>query len=525
MRFLTEGLLVVSCVGVCIGGCTSRKPVSSIAERPNVTPTTQPGTTDTVKLDKSLIRPMHREMLPIDLAAAIRVALARNLDIQQAQQFVEAQRGRLESTVGAVFPAVGPQTTFEHVDGTVRESNGALFGANFSTFRTSAAVELITNPGRVIYEIIAARKTLSASEDQERFVVLETLRLTANQYYDLALAQADVAATRQAVLEAEELLRINLLRLRAGTGVPADVALAEAQLAERRGQFIAAIDNFYRASVALAVTLRLDASVTLVPQADKLSAVTLVRPDLPLDDLLALAVAYRPDLDRVRVLVEAAAALSGATWWGDFGPQFQVGYEYGGITGHSSHTDPGKGISPNLIVNPLSSTGSFAPNPVINGVIKEAVTEGSLKLSPRRDQTFAFTGQERFGANAGARWSLSAIGDLRTANAQERSAMLDAELRLDQVKGQVVSILQESRTQFELIGASQREVAFATEALRLTQVNLRAGTMITLDVLQAEDAVARARIHYATAVARYNQAQVNLIAAIGLLEPETFAAR
>jgi outer membrane protein TolC len=46
--------------------------------------------------------------------------------------------------------------------------------------------------------------------------------------------------------------------------------------------------------------------------------------------------------------------------------------------------------------------------------------------------------------------------------------------------------------------------------------------MWSLDVLQAEDAVARARIHYARAVAKYNQAQVNLLAAIGLLDQKAF---
>lgn len=524
MRILTERLLVL-CVSAGISGCASPGPLPPAAARPNVTPATQPGATDTVKLDKSLIKPMHRELLSIDLPTTIRVALARNLDIQQAQQFVEAQRGRLESRVGAVLPVLVPTSGFEHVDGTVRRSNGALFGAGFNTFQISAAAELITNPGRVIYEIIAAKKTLSASEDQERFVVLETLRLTANEYYDLMLAQADVAAARQAVLEAEELLRINRLRLQAGTDVPADVALAEAQLAERRGQFIGSIDNFYRASVVLAVTLRLDASITLVPRAKELSAVTLVRPELPLDDLLALAVLHRPDLDRVRVLVEAAAALRGATWWGDFGPEFQVGYQYGGITGHSSHTVPGKGIPPSLIVNPFSSNGSFNSVPLVNGAIVEGIAQGSQKLAPNGNETFGFTDQERFDAGARARWSFSAIGDLRTANAQERNAVLEAEARLDQVKGQVVSILQESRTQFELIAASQREVMFATEALRLTQVNLQAGTMITLDVLQAEDAVARARIHNANAVARYNKAQVNLLAAIGLLDETNLGPR
>ena len=61
-------------------------------------------------------------------------------------------------------------------------------------------------------------------------------------------------------------------------------------------------------------------------------------------------------------------------------------------------------------------------------------------------------------------------------------------------------------------------MAAAEEALRLGEANLRAGTMTTLDVLQAQDAATQARLRYAEAVVRYNQSQVNLLAALGLLD-------
>ena len=60
-------------------------------------------------------------------------------------------------------------------------------------------------------------------------------------------------------------------------------------------------------------------------------------------------------------------------------------------------------------------------------------------------------------------------------------------------------------------------------ARRLTQASLEAGAMTTLDVLQSQDAVAQARLRHAEAVVRYNQAEVNLLAAIGLLNADTIA--
>ena len=48
---------------------------------------------------------------------------------------------------------------------------------------------------------------------------------------------------------------------------------------------------------------------------------TLVRKDLPIDDMLVTAVRYRPDLEAVRTLWAAAQADQGATIWGGLGPQ------------------------------------------------------------------------------------------------------------------------------------------------------------------------------------------------------------
>jgi outer membrane protein TolC len=412
-----------------------------------------------------------------------------------------------------------PSAVFEHVQGTVRATEGNLVGVSFNTFQPSIAVQWVLNPGKVIYEIIAAKKRLRASEHEERAVQMEALRTAANQYYELVLAQARVAAAHEAVAEAVELLRISRLRGRTGTGVPADELRAEARLAQRQQDLAVAMNAFYEASVSLTVTLHLgDPTITLVPKIDRLPPIVLVRSGLSIDELLAFAVRFRPDLESVRTLVEAAEADRGATWWGAWGPQFQMGYQFGGITGQANNVKKGQGIPGNLIVNPLSPTGSFSSNPLANGLIKEGILRGSRRAGGRDDQTFGFSDQQRF--SAGTRWrlSLSAFGDLKTAGASRKRALLEAERLLDLVAAQVVRSQQAGKTLGELITLARRQVASADEALRLTLANLRAGTMTTLDVLQAQDAVAQARLRYSEAVVGYNQAQVNLLAAIGLLD-------
>ena len=65
---------------------------------------------------------------------------------------------------------------------------------------------------------------------------------------------------------------------------------------------LTALNGFYDASVALTVTLHLDPTVMLVPRAGTMTQTTLVREDLPIDDMLVTAVRYRPDLEAVRTL-------------------------------------------------------------------------------------------------------------------------------------------------------------------------------------------------------------------------------
>jgi multidrug efflux system outer membrane protein len=467
IKTVTAVLLLFVALGH-FGGCAAPGP-GSARIRPDVSPSTQP-TGESFRLDRSQIAPMYRELLAIDLSTVVSVAAAQNIDIRQARQRVRAAEGRYESSLGAIFPVFAPSLSYEDVEGSVRAVNGPVVPADFNSFAPVALVQWVINPGKVVSDIIAARKRLLASEQQEQFVVMETIRASAVQYYDLMLAQAKLSLANRAVAEAEELLRITRVRLNAGAGLPADDLRAQAALAGRQQDLALALNAFYQASVALAVTLHLDSAVTLVPKPDEIAPVTLVREDLTLDQCLGLALEWRTDLQGVRSLIAAAAAETAGATWGALAPQVQAGYQYGGISSHI----PG--------------------------------------------QTFGIHEQKRFAASAGWALGLSTFGQVKTANAGERQARLEAERQLDQVRAQVVRATEDSRTNKKILPMARQQLAAAEEALRLTQANLQAGTMLTLDVLQAEDAVNEARLRYAQAVARYNQSQLNLLEGLGLLD-------
>jgi outer membrane protein TolC len=72
----------------------------------------------------------------------------------------------------------------------------------------------------------------------------------------------------------------------------------------------------------------------------------------------------------------------------------------------------------------------------------------------------------------------------------------------------------------ELISKSRKQLTAAEEANRLVQANFETGAMTMLDVLQSQDAHALARLRYAEAVVQYNISQVNLLAALGLIDED-----
>jgi outer membrane protein TolC len=449
--------------------CASCAPEVALLETglPSVGSAKQP--TASLKVDASQIRPMYeRRMLAVDLPTVVRVALARNIDIQEAQQRVAASQGELEANVGKIFPSISPNITAIGLQGAVSTPAGLAVETFKHVIPYAAALQWIINPGQVAYDIIASKRRLDASAQEDQAVVMETTQTAAVQYYDVVLAQAQVAAARQAIADADELLRLDRLQFMTGTGLNVDVERANAALAVRQQNLLLALNGFYNASVALTLTLHLDPTVMLVPRAGNMSAATLVREDLSIDRLLVLAVQYRPDLQAVRSLFASAEADTGSTIWGGLGPQ-------------------------------VAATRTFAPKP------------------PARTLVDTEYRQQLYNVGAGFNWSAATFGRIRTATANANIAGLEVDRQLDQVQAAVVTLQQTSFTTKRTIPIAQQGVTAAEEALRLTQKNLQAGTGLTLDVLTAQDAANQARLNYASAIVRYNQAEVNLLATVGLL--------
>jgi outer membrane protein TolC len=455
-------------LALIVSACANDPPVPEL-DRPNVAPVRQKSS-GTLRLENAQVRPMYRQVLAIDLENVAHIASIDNIDILKARQQVEASRGQLESAGAAVLPVVGPGVVLNHLQGVDINNLGVLQAAHFTTVNPAMLVRWAVNPGQVYFNVLASRKRLLATEQQDSAVTMQIIKAAALQYYDLVLAQARVGVARDTLAEAQEFVRLAQRRYDAQSGLFVDVTRGDAVLADRQQDLALALNDFYKASVTLGSTLNLDPTVTLVPKGRELAQRDLVRGDLGIDQMLAIAVQWRPDLQSLNTLLAAADDDTKAIIWGAGTPNLQAAYQ----------------------------AGKFG--------------------SRTATQRFPSQGQEASSASVGWVFNPVVFGQVRTSGAVTQIAVLDAERLIEEVKEQVVVSAQDSITYARLIPIAEKQVTATRDALRVTRENFQIGTGLFLDVLQTEDAVSQARLRHASAITNYNKSQVNLLAALGLLD-------
>jgi OMF family outer membrane factor len=423
------------------------------AERPAVAVPLQP-------IELRPIRP--GEKLPIDLPAALQLATANNLEIQEARARVREAQGAKNQALAEFLPTTSYSFTARKIDGRIQASFGELGDRTFSTLNPTGVLSLAVDPGKALFDTLAAYKLLDATAHQEEGVMQQTLLTVAQRYFDLEQAQARVAITEQAVAASQELVRLSRGRESLGVGLKVDALRAEAQLAEDEGFLSQTRKEFRDASVALALTLKLDPGVTLFPLEPAVKQLTVIPPATPLDDLLRRASGQRPEIKEFSLRTEAAEDQRKALWWKALGPK-------------------------------------------VAGTVEESAIGRSFDLGNR----------QIYGGFIGWTLSPSSIGEIQAARARLDQTKIQAERILESVKAEVIQARETVLTAQEQIEAALRGVQAAEASLTLSQVRLEGGVGLTLEVLEAQEALTTARTALVSAIAQYNKAQAGLLRATG----------
>jgi outer membrane protein TolC len=437
-----------------------------------------------------------RVVQPIDLANALRLAGARDIDIAVTREQIFAATADLTAARALWLPSLFYGPSWYRSDGQIQTVNGQVQTIDRSGLfvgGTAALANTIQGPppgtgipsvngmtasvriSDAIFIPIAARRVLTANQAALRTATNDALLQIAVAYFDLQAATGRLAIAREATANAEALSAITASYATLGFGLEADHRRALTEVKHRRRDAQLASGQLLVASANLIRLLVLDPKVVMVPVEPPECIIHLIPDDVPLDDLVMQGLQNRPELASAQALVAAAVARRKQAIMRPLAPSVFMTYAGGGFGGGAN-----------------AFFGNFGP---------------------------------RGDAEVGLYWELQSLGFADVALMRRRRAELDiSNLEktrvLTQVGADIVAAFETRLAAAREIEDARETLVEAIESLRLNFVNIRQGAQLPratrpIEVLQPIQALAQGRLDYLDSVLSYNRAQFQLKRGIG----------
>ena len=311
----------------------------------------------------------------------------------------------------------------------------------------------------------ASREELKASVLSVRNARDLVVQAVGNAYLQIIADSARITAT-QAQIDSDNAVYTNATRRHdAGTAIGIDVLRAQVELKQRQQQLVAVTNQFEKDKLTLGRVIGLPSGQDF-SVADPSSPVPLEA--ISLKEALDKAYEHRPDLLAAKTRVVAA----------QFTLRSAKAERYPTVTANAYYGDQGLRLFTNSH-GVFNITGSVQFNIFDGGRIKADILENDAELRNRRNEFENLRGQVDFEVR-------SALLDLRSANDQ--------------------------------VDVAKSNMQLANETLKQSRDRFTAGVTNTVEVVQAQQAVADANENLISAQFQYNLAKVELARALGLAE-------
>jgi outer membrane protein TolC len=420
--------------------------------------------------------PCGTELLPIDLPTALQLVNGNNPTIQLARLRTDEAYARIRQAQVAWLPNLDLAPSYYRHDGELQNSMGLVFGTSKSNVAVTGGPVFDVDTSVGLFAPLIARQLARAQTAETQATINDTQLRVALAYLDLLQAYGQLAVNRDILARDEEVLRRAEAAQQAElskTGADINRARTEYQL--RLQERITLKGQVRVASARLARLLLLKPTVALEPAEPSVVPVTLVPDDACIDDLVAKALQYRPEVIRSQSYVDA-----GRTRWKQSRlrpllPHLQVAYTAGGFGGGQD-----------------SDINNF---------------------KGRGDGT------------AQAVWQLDNLGFGNKAANRIRGIEIDeAVAQVVEVKAEVAEEVTEAaqiaRARLEALASGQEAIRQAVEMFRKLDLisfgmNGPNKQLDSVEPLLAVQALAQARFQYLNEVVDYNRAQFQLYRALG----------
>jgi outer membrane protein TolC len=422
------------------------------------------------------VQTTNDSVYPIDLPTALRLAGARNLDVQIARERLNEAQANKQSAVEQFFPWVAPGISYHRRDGVAQAvPSGVISDAHFQSYSPGVSLTAQIALGDAIYNSLAAKQLVKVSDQALETQRQDTVLQAAQGYFELVKGKELVDVVNEAIRVSQEYERQLHEAVLAGVAFKGDELRVRTQTEQYRLGLERALEQERVAGVNLAQVLHLDPRVILAPQDNALAPVVLFPTNAAMGSLVEEALRTRPELKQSQATIAAARETKNGAAYGPLIPTIGAQVFGGGLGG-----------------GPDSGPSNF-------GAEGDYLVGLSWRIGPG---------------------GLFDAGRVNASKARLVSAQLSDSKLQDIIISQVVAGLVHVDSTGAQIQLAERNLATATEMLRLTRERKQFGVGIVLEDIQAQQAVTQARSDYVSAVAENDKAQYVLRRAVGG-SPET----
>jgi outer membrane protein TolC len=407
----------------------------------------------------------------INLITVLRLAGARNLDIQIASERLAEARAAHEAARMQWFPYLAPGFQFRGHDGNTQTIEGTIIDARKQSVTLGAAIILQLEAGETYYKSLIAQKLAHAAEFALEVQREETVWQAASAYLELVRARAAVGVAAEAVNVARNYAAQVGQAVDAGIAFKGDAFRATTQIERNELTRRQAREQQRIASARLSQVLQISPKVELFPDEETPAPLTFKDASLSIDELTGRALASRPEMDMSAEQLAAAVSNSEGARWAPLVPTLRAEYFHGGLGGGVGN----------------GGTRQFNESQEYGIGLTWRIGPGGLFDSSRA----------------------------HLADARQRGVAIERVKLQDEITRQVVEAHTRVHSLTDQLVHARKALEAAEEALNLAGERKAFAVGEVLENIVAEQELTRARLDYLSVVTEHNRAQFLLRRAIG----------
>ncbi len=419
----------------------------------------------------------------IDLTTALLLTSGQNPQVAFAHARIQESLAGLDRAHVMKLPSIRAGVNYNKHEGRIQDVAGSIIETSRGSFYSGLGANAVgagspAVPGLIsqfhiadaVFQPRIAQRTVSARRAAAQAITNDELLKTALAYVELLRAHQELAVAKEIAQRASQLENATKNYAQAGQGLTSDHDRARTELALRKNAVIRAEENIAVTSAQLAELVRWDCTQRLQPAEPNLVPLSLASVQVPVQDLVAIALANRPELAESRHLVCEAVERLNRERNAPLVPSVLLAASYGGLGG---------GLGGDLT--------NFG---------------------------------DRFDADAVAYWELRqfGLGDMESQR-EARSRISQARMRevamMDRVAREVVQSHSQTTARSRQVETAREGIDAAQESFTRNWERIQNGQGLPIEVLQSIQALASAQSEYIRVVADHNLAQFTLHRSLG----------